>query len=195
MRGLNTFALRPHCGEAGHINHLVTGYLTSESIAHGLLLRKVPVLQYLFYLTQTGIAMSPLSNNSLFISYHRNPLPEYLMKGLNVSLSTDDPLQFHFTKEALMEEYSIAAQVWKLSSCDMCELARNSVLQSGFEDRVKIHWLGPNYKEEGVLGNDVSRTNVPDIRVSFRHEALVDELCNLFRAKHLSEAPSYSANF
>uniref|UniRef100_A0A0N4Z8V3 AMP deaminase n=1 Tax=Parastrongyloides trichosuri TaxID=131310 RepID=A0A0N4Z8V3_PARTI len=179
-RGLTTFSLRPHCGEAGPINHLITGFLTSESIAHGLILRKVPVLQYLFYLTQMGIAMSPLSNNSLFIPYHRNPLPEYLMKGLNVSLSTDDPLQFHFTKEALMEEYSIAAQVWKLSTCDMCELARNSVMQSGFEDNVKIHWLGPNYKEEGVLGNDVSRTNVPDIRVSFRHEALVDELSNLF---------------
>ncbi|KJH42830.1 putative AMP deaminase [Dictyocaulus viviparus] len=70
-RGMSTFSLRPHCGEAGHVNHLLTGFLTSESIAHGLLLRK----------------------------------------GLNVSLSTDDPLQFHYTKEALMEEYSIAAQV------------------------------------------------------------------------------------
>ena len=35
-----------------------------------------------------------------------------------------------------MEEYSIAAQVWKLSPCDMCELARNSVVMSGFEDKV-----------------------------------------------------------
>lgn len=35
-----------------------------------------------------------------------------------------------------MEEYSIAAQVWKLSSCDMCELARNSVLMSGFSHKV-----------------------------------------------------------
>ena len=35
-----------------------------------------------------------------------------------------------------MEEYSIAAQVWKLSSSDMCELARNSVLQSGFPHQV-----------------------------------------------------------
>ena len=35
-----------------------------------------------------------------------------------------------------MEEYSIAAQVWKLSPCDMSELARNSVLMSGFEDKV-----------------------------------------------------------
>ena len=37
-----------------------------------------------------------------------------------------------------MEEYSIAAQVWKLSPCDMCELARNSVVMSGFEDKVTI---------------------------------------------------------
>lgn len=36
-----------------------------------------------------------------------------------------------------MEEYSIAAQVWKLSSCDMCELARNSVVMSGFPHQVK----------------------------------------------------------
>lgn len=38
-----------------------------------------------------------------------------------------------------MEEYSIAAQVWKLSSCDMCELARNSVLMSGFSHKVLQH--------------------------------------------------------
>ena len=56
------------------------------------------MLQYLYYLAQIGIAMSPLSNNSLFLNYHRNPLSEYLSRGLLVSLSTDDPLQFHFTK-------------------------------------------------------------------------------------------------
>ena len=56
------------------------------------------MLQYLYYLAQIGIAMSPLSNNSLFLNYHRNPLPEYLARGLSISLSTDDPLQFHFTK-------------------------------------------------------------------------------------------------
>lgn len=97
-QGLNTFVIRPHCGEAGPIQHLVTGFMLSENISHGLLLRKVPVLQYLYYLAQIGIAMSPLSNNSLFLNYHRNPLPEYLARGLIVSLSTDDPLQFHFTK-------------------------------------------------------------------------------------------------
>ncbi|XP_014293002.1 AMP deaminase 2 [Halyomorpha halys] len=181
-KGLNTFVLRPHCGEAGPVQHLVCGYMMAENISHGLLLRKVPVLQYLYYLAQIGIAMSPLSNNSLFLNYHRNPLPEYLARGLCVSLSTDDPLQFHFTKEPLMEEYSIAAQVWKLSSCDMSELARNSVLMSGFPHRSKQYWLGPNYTKEGVAGNDITRTNVPDIRVAFRHETLVDELSNIFKA-------------
>ncbi|XP_078326694.1 AMP deaminase 2-like isoform X9 [Crassostrea virginica] len=175
-RGFPTFTLRPHCGEAGNVTHLVAGFMLAENISHGLVLRKVPVLQYLYYLAHIGIAMSPLSNNSLFLNYHRNPLPEYFARGLNVSLSTDDPLQFHFTKEALMEEYSIAAQVWKLSTCDMCEIARNSVLQSGFEHEVKRHWLGPNYTKEGVAGNDVSRTNVPDIRVAYRYETLVEEL-------------------
>ncbi|XP_028163652.1 AMP deaminase 2 isoform X7 [Ostrinia furnacalis] len=180
-QGLNTFVLRPHCGEAGPVQHLVCGFMLAENISHGLLLRKVPVLQYLYYLAQISIAMSPLSNNSLFLNYHRNPLPEFLARGLCITLSTDDPLQFHFTKEPLMEEYSIAAQVWKLSSCDMCELARNSVLMSGFPHEMKQYWLGPNYMKEGVAGNDITRTNVPDIRVSFRYETLLDELTNIFK--------------
>lgn len=111
--------------------------------------------------------MSPLSNNSLFLDYHRNPFPMFFLRGLNVSLSTDDPLQIHLTKEPLVEEYSIAAsvslhnlscsppwnlkllkltqfpqlfslQVWKLSSCDLCEIARNSVYQSGFSHALKV---------------------------------------------------------
>jgi len=180
-RGLNTFVFRPHCGEAGPVQHLVSSFMMCESISHGLLLRKAPVIQYLYYLCQMGIAMSPLSNNSLFLDYNRSPLPDYLMRGLNISISTDDPLQFHFTKEPLMEEYSIAAQVWKLSSCDMCELARNSVTQGGFAREVKNYWLGPNYRREGVAGNDITRTNVPDIRVSYRYETLIEELSNIFK--------------
>jgi len=40
-----------------------------------------------------------------------------------------------------MEEYAIAAQLWKLSTCDLCEIARNSVLQSGFSHQVKSHFV------------------------------------------------------
>jgi adenosine deaminase len=72
---------------------------------------QTPALQYLYYLSQIGIAMSPLSNNKLFLDYSKNPFPRYFAQGLNVSLSTDDPLMLHFTKDALLEEYSVAAQV------------------------------------------------------------------------------------
>ncbi|KAH8860159.1 AMP deaminase 2 [Schistosoma japonicum] len=196
-RGLSTFSFRPHCGEAGNINHLVTCFLLAESINHGLLLRKAPVLQYLYYIAQIGIAMSPLSNNSLFLDYHRNPLNDFLARGLFVSLSTDDPLQFHFTKEPLIEEYSIAAQVWKFSSTDMCELARNSVLMSGFSPLIKSHWLGPNYTQEGVMGNDIMRSNLPNIRVAYRFETLTQELrllLNSILANRTSGSVSPSSN-
>ncbi|XP_037604296.1 AMP deaminase 3 isoform X1 [Sebastes umbrosus] len=175
-RGLSTFQLRPHCGEAGSITHLVSAFLTSDNIAHGLNLKKSPVLQYLYYLARVPIAMSPLSNNSLFLEYSKNPLREFLHKGLCVSLSTDDPMQFHYTKEPLMEEYAIAAQLWKLSTCDVCEIARNSVLQSGLSHQDKRHFIGVNYLEDGPEGNDIRRTNVAQIRMAYRHETLCNEL-------------------
>lgn len=120
-----------------------------------------------------------------------------------------------------MEEYSIAAQVWKLSSCDMCELARNSVLMSGFPHTVcillfwivaksRVHYFNSNFRWS-IIGLDqitlakvlqatisqepmyafwihsyyqfiyrFNRFQVPDIRVSYRYETLMDELSNIF---------------
>ncbi|KAJ1019758.1 hypothetical protein NDA13_005983 [Ustilago tritici] len=176
LRGFNTFVLRPHAGEAGDTDHMAAAFLTSQSISHGILLRKVPALQYLYYLKQIGLAMSPLSNNALFLSYERNPFPTFLKMGMNVSISTDDPLQFHLSKEPLLEEYSVATQIYKLTPADMCELARNSVLQSGWEMEIKRHWLGPNFQLPGPRGNVVAKSNVPDIRLRFREETLREEL-------------------
>ena len=79
-------------GEAGDVDHLVGALLLCENIAHGINLRKSLPLQYLFYLAQIGLCMSPLSNNSLFLDYHRNPFPTFFARGLSISLSTDDPL-------------------------------------------------------------------------------------------------------
>ncbi|XP_019718748.1 AMP deaminase 1 isoform X2 [Hippocampus comes] len=176
QRGMNTFMFRPHCGEAGAITHLLAAFMTADNISHGLNLKKSPVLQYLYYLTQIPIAMSPLSNNSLFLEYAKNPLLEFQKKGLMVSLSTDDPMQFHYTKEPLMEEYAIAAQVFKLSTCDMCEISRNSVLQSALSDEEKSHFLGQNYLKEGPEGNDIRKTNVAQIRMAYRYETICYEL-------------------
>ncbi|CAL9120667.1 unnamed protein product [Musa acuminata var. zebrina] len=182
-KGMTTIKFRPHSGEAGDIDHLATTFLCANNIAHGINLRKSPVLQYLYYLAQIGLAMSPLSNNSLFLDYHRNPLPIFFLRGLNVSLSTDDPLQIHLTKEPLVEEYSIAASVWKLSSCDLCEIARNSVLQSGFSHALKSHWIGKSYYKRGPEGNEIHKTNVPHIRVEFRNMIWKEEMQLVYLGK------------
>ncbi|ESW25852.1 hypothetical protein PHAVU_003G070600 [Phaseolus vulgaris] len=182
-KGMTTIKLRPHCGEAGDNDHLAAAFLLCHNISHGINLRKTPVLQYLYYLAQIGLAMSPLSNNSLFLDYHRNPLPMFFQRGLNVSLSSDDPLQIHLTKEALLEEYSVAAKVWKLSACDLCEIARNSVYQSGFSHQAKSHWLGEKYLLRGPEGNDIHKTNVPSLRISFRHETWKEEMQYIYAGK------------
>ncbi|KAK4418904.1 AMP deaminase [Sesamum alatum] len=182
-KGMTTIKFRPHSGEAGDIDHLAATFLTAHNIAHGINLRKSPVLQYLYYLAQIGLAMSPLSNNSLFLDYHRNPFPMFFLRGLNVSLSTDDPLQIHLTKEPLVEEYSIAASVWKLSSCDLCEIARNSVYQSGFSHALKSHWVGKAYFKRGPDGNDIHRTNVPHIRLEFRDMIWREEMQLVYLGK------------
>ena len=42
---MSTFVLRPHCGEAGPASHLISAFLLAQNISHGLLLRKVSVIE------------------------------------------------------------------------------------------------------------------------------------------------------
>ena len=70
-----------------------------------------------------------------------------------------------------MEEYSIAKQIYRLSQADTCEIARNSVLQSGYSDEEKAHWLGSLDRWK----NEILKTNVPNIRVKFRHKTWLEE--------------------
>ncbi|KAH9601692.1 Adenosine/AMP deaminase domain [Trypanosoma melophagium] len=178
-RGFSTFALRPHCGESGSAEHLYGAFLCANSICHGINLRSDPPMQYLYYLSQIGLHVSPLSNNALFLRFLENPFPEFFRRGLNVSLSTDDPLMFHQTREPLIEEYSIAARVWGLSANDLCEIARNSVLQCGFDHMFKREAIGDHWYMSSSLGNDPLRTHLSDIRVAFRFETYHTEMQNL----------------
>ena len=175
-RNYSTFTFRPSCGERGSTDHLLGGFLLADGISYGLNLRLDSVMQYLFYLAQLGISVSPLSNNTNLLDYLDNPFPKYFRRGLNVSLSTDGPLRYHHTQEPLIEEYSIASKVWKLSPNDMCEIARNSVHQSGFPREFKINASGPYYFLSSSRGNDATRTHLSDIRVAYRWEAYHTEM-------------------
>ncbi|KAI8874747.1 hypothetical protein K501DRAFT_276729 [Backusella circina FSU 941] len=93
-RDLTTFVLRPRCGEASDTDHLTAAFLTSYGINHSIPLRKVPALKYLSYLAQIGVAMSSFSNNTLLLTYERNPFPQFFQRDLNISTSSGDPYRF-----------------------------------------------------------------------------------------------------
>ena len=115
-------------------------------------------------------------NNILFEEYDKNHFPLFFQRGLNVTLSSDDPLLIHYTKDALLEEYSIAAQVYNLSAIDLSEIARNSVLQCGWSDQQKRECIGKHYKtKHGSAANDIYRTNVPNSRLQLRYLMLKEE--------------------
>ena len=64
-------------------------------------------------------------------------------------------------------------QVYSLSSVDLCEIARNSVLQSGFERRFKAHFLGKDFdvwdrlpRTARALRRDQMHGNVREIILS-----------------------------
>lgn len=175
-RGLSTFTFRPQCGEEGSTDHLLGGFLLTNGISHGVTLAQHPVLEYMYYLTQLGVSMSPLSNTARASGYLENPFPVFFHRGLNVSLATNKPLYFHFTREPLIEEYSIAAKLWRFEFNDLSEIARNSVLQCGFPHAWKERALGKLYQLRSTLGNDVRRSRLSDIRVALRYEIYHNEL-------------------
>jgi len=191
-KGLNTFSFRPHAGEAGQVHHLATTFLLADSINHGIMLKESQPLSYLYYLAQIGISMSPLSNNALFLPLDKSPFKKFHAIGMNITLSTDDPLQFHNTAEPLIEEYTIAKQLFKLSSTDVAEVAARSVHQSGWSHDDKCKMLGERYFLHGAQGNDVAKSNIPGCRSSFRYNCLLDEFRTIWNAseenkKHWNE--------
>eukprot|EP01080_Neovahlkampfia_damariscottae_P012344 gene12344-6016_t len=167
QRSLNPLKFKPTSG--GNVRlHLATSFLLCSSIHNGILLAHSPALEYLYYLTQIGISMSPLHTNKLLLQYTENPFPLFFREGMNVTLCTSSPLHFHYTEEQLLEEYSVAAQIWKLSRCDMCEISKNSILQSGYEHFKKQSWLGDTYDDK----LDELECNIPSVRSNYRKDTL-----------------------
>ena len=74
--------------------------------------------------------------NTIFLFINMN-----LTWGLNEFNVYYFSLRFVIVRHHLYINFNRCAcwhQVWKLSSCDLCEIARNSVYQSGFDHRTKV---------------------------------------------------------
>jgi hypothetical protein len=57
----------------------------------------------------------------------------------------------------------VIEQLYRLSVTDLSEVARNSVLQSGFKHDDKVQWIGDNYWKSGIEGNSTRARTQPSI--------------------------------
>ena len=134
-----------------------------------------PLISYLYCFNHIPISISPLGESAVHVSLQSHPFPVFFRCGLNITLTTDNPLHIHTTQEPLTEEYSIASQMWKLNPTDLCEIARNGIFHSGFSPKEKEELIGPSHGVFDISGHDISKTNVPAIRLMFRLDSYLDE--------------------
>lgn len=197
LRNHTSSSAEAHSDPFGIISEtLSSNFLIGKNIINGENLQQYPILQYIYYLKQIGITMSPLCWNKRIeilndderhnCNYETHPCIKFFKTGMKVALSTSKPLFSSLTRDPLIEEYSIANSIHKLGAVDVCELARNSVLLSGFNGLLKRHWIGVKYVKEdpkiapGLDWKDsddfaIQRCNVPNMRIRFRRDAVALE--------------------
>lgn len=54
--------------------------------------------------------------------------------------------------------------------------------------QVKKHWVGAHYWRPGPEGNDIHKTNVPNLRMRFRYDTLHQELDMVLKGAQAHEA-------
>eukprot|EP01123_Difflugia_compressa_P015458 TRINITY_DN8697_c0_g1_i1.p1 TRINITY_DN8697_c0_g1~~TRINITY_DN8697_c0_g1_i1.p1 ORF type:complete len:303 (-),score=38.69 TRINITY_DN8697_c0_g1_i1:28-864(-) len=194
-KGLSTICFRPSI-LSKDVDHSVAAFVLADSVTEALSLEDNLVAQYLYYLAQIGVVSRPLYAKSMSsVSYGDHPFCTFFRRGLKVSLGTGRPLQLHISNDPLAEEYALAAQMWKFTTTDLCELARSSILISGFPSGTKKKLIGVNYEQPGPEGNDPHKTNVPNIRLAFRQITLEGELKSIKEyAEKFQESDSVTEN-
>lgn len=179
------------------------GFLNAENLWNA-----PPSLVYPFYLSQIPMVVAPLnsivdSNPTMLQEqaptglvlepskpYKKNPFMKFFEMGFKISLSSESILYNNsYTKEPIIEEYSVAASIYRLHSADLCELLRNSVITSGFSSTLKNKWLGVSLASHDYFventgfvdkwydckPNTSLEHNVPIIRRQYRSSTLAGE--------------------
>jgi AMP deaminase len=108
-----------------------------------------------------------------------SPFPRLFSAGLLVTLSSDDPLIFAASNQALLDEYRCAQTQFVMKKTSLSELANNSVKIAGMRHEEKIQLLGPDYETFDQTSNVEEKSNVPQRRIDFRFETFRRTLAEL----------------
>ena len=119
--------LTAHAGESAGPQSIWSALrdLKAERIGHGLTAIQDPKL--MDYLAENQVAVEICLSSNLrtgcCASIETHPLPEYMRRGMLVTLNTDDPEMF---ETSLNGEYEVAAETFCLSNQQLTDLADNS---------------------------------------------------------------------
>ena len=111
--------------------------LGSKRIGHGFNLFRYPILMNMVKKQNICIEVNPISNQVL--GYVRDlrlhPAYGYMRDGVNISISSDDPLIFDY--EGLSYDYWHIFMAWQLDLKDLKKLSLNGILYSSMTTEEK----------------------------------------------------------
>jgi len=118
--------------------------LGSKRIGHGFNLFRYPQLMEMVKKENICIEINPISNQVL--GYIRDlrlhPAHTYLSQGIDISISSDDPLIFDY--EGLSYDYWHVYMAWQLDLKDLKQLSKNGIIYSALSPSEKEialkHW-------------------------------------------------------
>ena len=126
-----------HAGESYRLENTAVfdAYLNGASrVGHALTLWRYPDLLERYKRKNICIEVCPISNSALGyvrdIRFH--PAAEYLKRGLNVVLGSDDPAYFEYS--ALTDDFFAAVICWDLTISEIKLLCMNSITYSSLCD-------------------------------------------------------------
>jgi adenosine deaminase CECR1 len=135
-----TFPLYLHDGESNwvHTDNLYDAIcLGTKRIGHGFNLFRFPSLLEKVIENDICIEINPLSNQLLgyIRDLRMHPASNYLKRGVNCTISSDDPLIFDY--QGLSYDYWNIFMAWELNLADLKKLSRNGIEYSALTDSEK----------------------------------------------------------
>ena len=133
-----------HGGEslsAGNEN-LIDAYLLGVSrVGHGFDLYRYPDLHSKYAKAEICLECCPVSNMALGYAkdIRNHPATEYLRTGVVLALCSDDPA--YMENETLTDDFFAATVGWDLTLADLKQLALNSIMYSGLDEKRKSESL------------------------------------------------------
>ena len=150
--------LKAHAGEFGpssNIEHAISE-LGAKRIQHGVAARESESLLKQIVDEGVSLDMCPISNYKLQVvdAWKDHPLCSFLKKGIQCTISTDDPFSFNNTLE---DEYHACVSKLGLPISDIVQIAKNGFIVSDLSNSEKNQFIDEIDRIWGDFsGNDSS---------------------------------------